>query len=245
MVKIRKSKKIKEEVLPIENADALSKKISQSEEFVKKNQNLIVGILGTIIVVLLSFSLFNYYKENQNINAQEEMFQAVYYYEQDSIVKALNGDGNNYGFLEIIDEYGFSEAANLSNFYAGSSYLKLGNYENAINYLKSFSSSDLLIQARAYSLIGDAYVEMMDYDNAIRFFKKASSNNPNEYFTPTYLLKLALVYEQVDNLESALDCYTSIINEFKESSEFQISIKNRKRIEGLMLWVLTLVLTIN
>ena len=36
MVKIRKSKKIKEEVLPIENADALSKKISQSEEFVKK-----------------------------------------------------------------------------------------------------------------------------------------------------------------------------------------------------------------
>ena len=245
MVKIRKSKKIKEEVLPIENADVLSKQISQSEEFVKKNQNLIIGVLGTIIIVLLSFSLFNYYKENQNINAQEEMFQAVYYYEQDSIVKALNGDGNNYGFLEIIDEYGFSEAANLSNFYAGSSYLKLGNYENAIKYLKSFSSSDLLIQARAYSLIGDAYVEMMDYDNAIKYFEKASSNNPNEYFTPSYLLKLALVYEQVDDLESALDCYITIINEFKVSSEFQISIKNRKRIEGLMLWVLTLVLTIN
>ena len=173
------------------------------------------------------------------------MFQAVYYYEQDSIVKALNGDGNNYGFLEIIDEYGFSEAANLSNFYAGSSYLKLGNYENAIKYLKSFSSSDLLIQARAYSLIGDSYVEMMDYDNAIKYFEKASSNNPNEYFTPSYLLKLALVYEQVDDLESALDCYITIINEFKDSSEFQISIKNRSRIEGLILWVLTLVLIVN
>ena len=211
------------------------KKFLNLKNSLKKNQNLIVGILGTIIVVLLSFSLFNYYKENQNINAQEEMFQAVYYYEQDSIVKALNGDGNNYGFLEIIDEYGFSEAANLSNFYAGSSYLKLGNYENAIKYLKSFSSSDLLIQARAYSLIGDAYVEMMDYDNAIRYFEKASSKNPNEYFTPSYLLKLALVYEQVDDLESALDCYITIINEFKDSSEFQISIKNRSRIEGLML----------
>ena len=72
-------------------------------------------------------------------------------------------------------------------------------------------------------------------DNAIKYFEKASSNNPNEYFTPSYLLKLALVYEQVDDLESALDCYITIINEFKESSEFQISIKNRKRIEGLML----------
>ena len=72
------------------------------------------------------------------------MFQAVYYFEQDSLVKALNGDGNNYGFLEIIDEYGFSEAANLSHYYAGVSYLKLGNYNNAISYLNSFSSSDLL-----------------------------------------------------------------------------------------------------
>ena len=52
MVKIRKSKKVKEEILPIENAEALSKKISQSEEFVKKNQHLIISIFGTLIVVL-------------------------------------------------------------------------------------------------------------------------------------------------------------------------------------------------
>ena len=86
---------------------------------------------------------------------------------------------------------------------------------------------------------------MMYYDNEIRYFKRASSNNPNEYFTPTYLLKLALIYEQVNDLESALDCYLTIINEFKDSSEFQISIKNRSRIEGLMLWVLILVLIID
>ena len=103
------------------------------------------------------------------------MFQAVYYFEKDSLVQALNGDGNNYGFLEIIDEYGLSDAANLSKFYAGASYLKLGNYENAINYLDEFSSSDLLIQARAYSLIGDAYVDIGDYDNSIYYFKKASN----------------------------------------------------------------------
>ena len=47
------------------------------------------------------------------------MFQAVYYFEKDSLVQALNGDGNNYGFLEIIDEYSLSDAANLSKFYAG------------------------------------------------------------------------------------------------------------------------------
>ena len=235
MVKIRKPKKENNEVLPIENTDAINETLSKSEEFINNNKNKIFTVLGVIVFLLLGFSIFSYIKSNQNITAQEEMFQAVYYFEKDSLVQALNGDGNNYGFLEIIDEYGLSDAANLSKFYAGASYLKLGNYENAINYLDEFSSSDLLIQARAYSLIGDAYVEIGDYDNAIYYFKKASNENPNEFFTPSYLLKLAIVYEETGDLESALDTYEEIIEEFKNSPEFQTSLKNKSRIEGLLL----------
>tara|TARA_Y100000994_G_C15658249_1_gene428359 strand:+ start:280 stop:987 length:708 start_codon:yes stop_codon:yes gene_type:complete len=235
MVKIRKPKKENNEVLPIENTDAINETLSKSEEFINNNKNKIFTVLGVIVFLLLGFSIFSYIKSNQNNTAQEEMFQAVYYFEKDSLVQALNGDGNNYGFLEIIDEYGLSDAANLSKFYAGASYLKLGNYENAINYLDEFSSSDLLIQARAYSLIGDAYVEIGDYDNAIYYFKKASNENPNEFFTPSYLLKLAIVYEETGDLESALDTYEEIIEEFKNSPEFQTSLKNKSRIEGLLL----------
>ena len=235
MVKIRKPKKENNEVLPIENTDAINETLSKCEEFINNNKNKIFTVLGVIVFLLLGFSIFSYIKSNQNNTAQEEMFQAVYYFEKDSLVQALNGDGNNYGFLEIIDEYGLSDAANLSKFYAGASYLKLGNYENAINYLDEFSSSDLLIQARAYSLIGDAYVEIGDYDNAIYYFKKASNENPNEFFTPSYLLKLAIVYEETGDLESALDTYEEIIEEFKNSPEFQTSLKNKSRIEGLLL----------
>ena len=162
------------------------------------------------------------------------MFQAVYYFESDSLVKALNGDGNNYGFLEIIDEYNFTKAANVSNYYAGVSYLKLKDYNNAINYLKSFSSNDELIQARSYSLIGDAYTELEDYDNAVSFFKKAVNYKPNQFFTPNYLLKLALVYEEIGNLNEAYNCYTKIIDLYKDSSEYQISLKNKSRLEGLI-----------
>ena len=236
MVKFKKPKQVKEDnILPIDNPEALSEKLSRSEEFVKKNQNLIFIISGVLVASILVFSFFSYFKENQNFDAQEEMFKAVYYYEQDSLVKALNGDGNNYGFLEIIDEYSLSDAANLSKFYAGSSYLKLGNYNNAINYLSDFSSSDYLIQARAFSLIGDAYVELSDFDNAIYYFQKASDYNPNEFFTPSYLLKLALVHERINDLKSALNCYNKIINDFKGSPEYQTAVKNKSRIEGLLL----------
>tara|TARA_B100000085_G_scaffold279735_1_gene303501 strand:+ start:872 stop:1579 length:708 start_codon:yes stop_codon:yes gene_type:complete len=235
MVKIRKSKKQNDDILPIENTEALNETLSKSEEFINNNKNKITSAIGVVVLIILGFSVFSYFKDNQNNSAQEEMYQAVYYFEKDSLVQALNGDGNNYGFLEIIDEYSLSDAANLSKFYAGASYLKLGNYENAINYLSDFSSSDLLVQARAYSLIGDAYVEISDFDNAIYYFKKASSENPNEYFTPNYLLKLALVYEELGDLELALDAYEEIIEEFKNSPEYQTSVKNKSRIEGLLL----------
>ena len=173
MVKIRKPKKENQEILPLDNQEVVNETLSKSEEFINKNKNYLILFFGIITISIAAFSIFSYLKSNQNENAQNEMFQAVYYFEKDSLVQALNGDGNNYGFLEIIDEYSLSEAANLSRFYAGASYLKLGNYQNAINYLDQFSSSDLLVQARAYSLIGDAYVELEDYENAIYYFEKA------------------------------------------------------------------------
>ena len=234
MVKIRKPKKDNKEIIPIENPEIIGESISKTEDFLNKNKNLIYIVTGSLMVLFIFFTSYNFIKDNQNTEAQEEMFQAVYYFEQDSLVKALNGDGNNYGFLEIIDEYSLSDAANLSYYYAGVSYLKLGNYDNAISYLLPFSSSDLLLQARSYSLIGDAYVELQDYNNAIKYFKLASSNNPNEYFTPKYILKLALVYEKIDDLNSAIKSYEEIIKEFKNSPEFQISLKNKSRLEGLI-----------
>tara|TARA_B100000214_G_C23829670_1_gene563562 strand:- start:145 stop:852 length:708 start_codon:yes stop_codon:yes gene_type:complete len=235
MVKIRKPKKENQEILPLDNQEVVNETLSKSEEFINKNKNYLILFFGIITISIAAFSIFSYLKSNQNENAQNEMFQAVYYFEKDSLVQALNGDGNNYGFLEIIDEYSLSEAANLSRFYAGASYLKLGNYQNAINYLDQFSSSDLLVQARAYSLIGDAYVELEDYENAIYYFEKASSENPNQFFTPSYLLKLALVYEEVSDLKSAIKSYETIISDFKDSPEYQTSLKNKSRLEGLML----------
>ena len=92
----------------------------------------------------------------------------------------------------------------------------------------------MLLQARAYSLVGDAYVELEEYNEAIKYFKLAKSNNPNEYFTPKYILKLALVYEKTDDFNSAIKSYKEIINEYKDSPEFQISLKNKSRLEGLI-----------
>ncbi|NJO02755.1 MAG: tetratricopeptide repeat protein, partial [Bacteroidia bacterium] len=118
---------------------------------------------------------------NQEREAQEAMFPAVYYLQSDSLQRAVEGDDNYPGFNEISEDYPLSKAANLSHFYTGVAYLKQGEYQKAIDKLKDFSSSDLLIQARAYSLIGDAYLELKKYEAAIDAYQQAADYKPNAF----------------------------------------------------------------
>ena len=161
------------------------------------------------------------------------MFQAVFYYEADSLNKALNGDGNNFGFLDIIDNYSMTKAAQLAHFYSGAIYLKQGDYDDAIDHLTKFNAKDIAVQPRAYSLIGDAYMEKNDVTKAIEYYKKAAEYMPNEFLTPQYLEKEAVAYEKLLNYESASDCYNEIINKFYGSSEYQNAQKQKARLDAL------------
>lgn len=215
----------------LENPEALKEKLFVAEDWLERNAKLVVGIAAAILIVVGGYFAFNYYKGNQDVLAQSEMFQAVYYFEADSLDKALNGDGNNLGFLQIIDEFGITDAANLAHYYAGVSYLKQGKYELARMYLSDFSSNDLLIQARAYSLLGDAYMEEENYDEAARYYSKAANYKPNKYFSPAYLMKEALAYEKLNQLDKARAAYDKIITQYWESPEYQNARKLKARLE--------------
>lgn len=215
----------------LENAEVIEEKLEGFEHWVAQNPKIIIGIVGALLLVAGGYFGFNYYKGNQNELAQKEMFQAVRYFESDSLNLALNGDGNNLGLLQIIEDYSMSDAANLANYYAGFIYLKQGKFPSAVFHLKEFKSSDLLVQARAYSLIGDAYMEQKYYENAASYYDKASNYKPNKEFTPTYLMKAALAYEKLDKKEKAIQAYQTIIDKFWESAEVQNAKKLKARLE--------------
>lgn len=215
----------------LENPDALAEKLEGAEHWVEKHPKTIFGIAGVILLVVGGYFGFNYYKSSQDAEAQREMFQAVYYFEADSLALALNGDGNNLGFIDIIEEYKFSDAANLAHFYAGVSYLKQGKFDAAILYLEDFSSNDLLVQARAYSLIGDAYMEQQNFEDAVSYYNKAANYKPNKYYSPAYLLKVALAYEKLNQNDKAKEAYSKIITEFWDSAEYQNAVKLKARLE--------------
>lgn len=208
--------------------------VDKANEFLsnKRNKMLTFGIIGVLALIAVGLFAYNYYIDNKNKSAQEELFQAQFYFESDSLNLALNGDGNSYGFLDIIDKFGGTKSSNIANFYAGVCYMKLKDFEGATRYLKDFSSSDFILQARAYSLIGDAYMEQDNFSDAISYFKKAANYKPNASFSPVYLTKLAIAQENNGDVDGAIDSYTTILEEYPKAQEVMDAKKHKARLEA-------------
>jgi tetratricopeptide (TPR) repeat protein len=216
----------------LENPEVLAEKLEGAEHWIEQNPKIVFGILGALILVVGGYFGFRYWVGTQEEQAQKDMFQAIRYFEGDSLNLAVNGDGNNFGFLQIIDDYRFTQASKLANFYVGSIYLKQGKFKPAILYLEDFSSSDLLVQARAYSLIGDAHMELKEFDDAAKFYIKAAEYKANKFFSPNYLMKAALAYEKLNQNDKAKDAYQQIIDKYWDSSEYQNARKFKAKLES-------------
>ena len=217
----------------LENPEVIAEKLVPGEDFLKSNSKIIAGILVVAVVLIGGVLFFQYNTQQQNEKAQAEMFQAVYFFEQDSVDFALNGDGINKGFLTIIENYPRTDAANLSHFYTGSIYLSQKKFEDALTHLEEFSTDDYLVQAKAYSLIGDANLELGKTDEAITQYTKAARTNENKFMSPKYLAKLAVAQEEAGKLEEAILTYTEIEEKYYESFEFAAARKHKARLEGL------------
>lgn len=225
-----KKKEKKKEIL--ESPEVLAEKLEIAESWIEENSRVVFGAVVVLLLAIGGYFGYKYYLNSKDGEAQRQMFQAIYYFEADSLELALNGDGNNLGLVDIADEYGRTDAGNLASFYAGAAYLKQGKYQLARLYLEDFSANDLLVQARAYSLIGDAYMEEENYGQAANYYKKAANYKPNKFYSPAYLMKEALAYEKMNDTEKAKQAYQKVIDSYSESAEFQNARKFIAKLNG-------------
>lgn len=197
----------------------IEESLSKSEQFLEKYQKqLTIAAVVVLIIVGLIYAYKKFYVMPQQAEALEQIFNAQKYFEKDSFNLALNGDGDYPGFIQIIDDYGSTNVAEGALLYAGISYYKIGDYDNAIDYLKKFSTKDKMLAATAFANIGDAYTEKGEYKNAAEYYKKAAAEN-NKILSPIYLMKLGRVYEELGKWKDAVETYQQIKNDYKESAE--------------------------
>lgn len=194
--------------------------LSKTEEFIVNNQKVLTTIVVVLVVLILGFFGFRkYYLEPKNTEAQEQIYPAQRYFEADSLDKALYGDGNSLGFVDIAKSYSITKAGNLANYYAGIAFLKKGNYDQAIHYLKKFNADDELVGPMAEGALGDAYLSKNNREEAASYYMKAATMKSNGFTSPMFLLKAGQVYMLMGQYDDAISAFEKIKTDYAKSQE--------------------------
>jgi len=202
--------------------ESIESALSRTERYIEENQKSLTIIVGAVIVAVgIYFAFTKWYLKPLEEEAQKQMYVAEQYFEKDSFNLALNGTGGYPGFLSIIDEYGLTKSAKLSQYYAGICYKNMGKYAEAIDYLKKFDSDDKIVSNIALGSIGDCYSELGDADEAVKYYKRAAENVKNDFTSPVYLMRAGILLEEKGNFDKALKVYETIQKEHAKTYEGQ------------------------
>jgi tetratricopeptide (TPR) repeat protein len=203
-----------------ENLEAVEHALTRTEQAIEENQRPLTIIVIALIVLLGVFlGVKKFVISPKEKEAQAQIFMAESYFEKDSFNLALNGDGNYLGVLDIIDNYKITKTAKLAHYYAGISYLRLEQYQDAIDYLQKFKSKDDMIKPIAVGAIGDAYVELDNFDKAITNYLHAANTAENSFLTPLFLQKAGELLEMQEKSPDALKHYERIKVDYPDSNE--------------------------
>jgi tetratricopeptide (TPR) repeat protein len=194
--------------------------LSKSEAFVIKHKNTFVGVIVAIIVVVCGYLAYNtFVAEPKNAEAAKAIFKAEQYFVNGEYETALNGDGINAGFLQVIDENGGTDAANLAYAYAGLCYAQQQNYDEAINYLEKYDGGDKLVSPMVKYALGNCYANQENIDKAIKLLLEAADEADNVTVSPKCLFDVAAMYEKQGNTDKAIELYNRIKNEYPQAPE--------------------------
>mgnify|MGYP002520022708 CR=1 FL=1 len=206
---------------------------TQGENFFEKNSKMVV--VAIVVIFALAAAIFGYKKvivEPRMTKAQEMLFEAQYQFESQNadFALALNGNENTPGFAQVVEQYGNTPAGNLARMYAAACSLRLGEFDQAQSYINSFKNvkgvPGEIINAMAAGIKGDIAVEKGDNAGAAKIFEQAAKVSENDFTTPMYLRKAALVYKQLGQEEKAKEIYKTIKESYSSSYDAREAEKN-------------------
>ncbi len=190
--------------------------------FWKKNSKKIITVSVAVIIVVGGYlgykNLIQLPKEQK---ATEELFAAENNFRKDSFNLALNGSGAAPGFLKVISKYSGTKAANLAHYYAGVSYLQMGEFQKAIDQLSDFSANGAKqVEAKAEGLLGDAYAELKKNEDAISHYKNAGTIfEEDQTISSEYLFRGAMLAEMNGKTDQAIELYQILKDKYPRTEK--------------------------
>lgn len=193
--------------------------LTQSEAFLIKYKNAIIGGVVAVIIIVAGFIMYkNLYAEPREEKAQAALFKGQEYFEQDAFEQALNGDSIGYtGFLKVADDYSGTKAANLAKAYAGICYAQLGKYEEAVKMLDSFNGKDQMVAPVILGAAGNCYAQLGQLDKAASTLLSAADKADNNTLSPIFLIQAGEILVKQGKYDDAVNAYTKIKDKYFQS----------------------------
>ena len=193
--------------------------LTQSEAFLIKYKNAIIGGVVAVIIIVAGFIMYkNLYAEPREEKAQAALFKGQEYFEQDAFEQALNGDSIGYtGFLKAADVYSGTKAANLAKAYAGICYAQLGKYEEAVKMLDSFNGKDQMVAPAILGAAGNCYAQLGQLDKAASTLLSAADKADNNTLSPIFLIQAGEILVKQGKYDDAVNAYTKIKDKYFQS----------------------------
>lgn len=211
------SKKLSKEDL---EQDLLIEYSSRFVHFYNQNKAVVLGGgIGLVLIIGLVIGYF-VHTNQQERQAQELLGIAEQALAQGNIERALHGDEDDFtlGFIQIANNFGRTSAGNLASYYAAVAEFELGNYESAIDYIKSFNVPSGIIGVTPLMLHANILLELERYEDAARMFDRAANWDENDGTTPINLYAAAEAFAEAGMYNEARQRLDTIIEKYPGST---------------------------
>ena len=187
--------------------------------FLKHRKNISIAIVVIILLVAGVICYNTYVSGPREQEASTALAKGQDYFANQQYDKAVKGDGAGYaGFLSIASDYSNTDAGNLANLYAGLCYANMDKWNEAVQYLDGFSTSDdQMISPAAMAALGNAYAHLKQLDKAVECLKKAANmadseamDKTNNSISPVFLIQAGEILESQNKKDEALKIYQDI-----------------------------------
>ncbi len=223
------SKRLSKEEL---ESDPLLENYKRAADYYVANKSQIITIALALIIVIGGFFGYKYYSSVQEDQAQELLAIAETAYAQGNYEEALYGNDFEltYGFDQIAEEFPWTNAGNLANYYAAVSSFELGDVDNALMYMEEFEVPEGILGVGPLTFHAKLYLAKENYTAAAEKFMQAAEWNENKVTTPSNLYEAAQAYYKAENYERARELVNRVINEYPESTKLAES----QRLKGML-----------
>ncbi len=174
-----------------------------------KNARLVSYIGGGILVLVIGyFAYVQFLWKPANEKSKDAYWVGLNYAAKDSTDAAIEE------LKPIAKKYDGKIGGENAQFILARQYMVKGQFKKALTELESVDVKDTYISSMAVGLQGDCQSELKDYEKAGTLYLEAAGINENEMTTPMYLMKAGLCAEKVKDFEKAVECYTTIKDDY-------------------------------